>query len=415
MRKAEMDLRERFIETNGIKLHVMEAGPSDGPMILFLHGFPEFWYGWRRQIPALVDAGFRVIVPDQRGYNLSDKPRGVAAYHVDILARDVIGLLDHFGIQKARLVGHDWGAVVAWTVALQHSDRLEKLAILNVPHPAVMLSFLGKSLKQMRKSWYIGFFQIPGLADWLMKRDDFHAAASLLKRSGKDGTFSDADIAEYKKAWKNSGGLTGMINWYRALMRHRLSMPAGAKLNMPVLILWGKQDVALGYEMAVESLKHCENGRLVTFENATHWVQHDEADEEDLERQRPGELRQQRRAGVDAHAVIGNVGALAPAAARHDAVAARAAEPVVTHVVVAVQVQELGAPLGIDDEPVGGFAPVAAQMMSGRHGVRDVDRTAQLTGLVIVAGQLRAGLSREGRPNRLALLEDSRGGLDAPD
>ncbi len=163
-------MQTHFITANGIKLHVQTDGPENGTSVVLLHGFPEFWYGWRRQIPALVEAGFRVIVPDQRGYNLSDKPKGVAAYDVDVLARDVIGLLDHFGIQKARLVGHDWGAVVAWTVALQHPDRLEKLAILNVPHPDVMTRFVLGNPAQRKKSWYVFFFQLP-FVEWILSRN----------------------------------------------------------------------------------------------------------------------------------------------------------------------------------------------------------------------------------------------------
>ncbi|MFO7583482.1 MAG: alpha/beta hydrolase [Anaerolineales bacterium] len=261
-----------------IRLHLVLAGPADGTPVLLLHGFPEFWYGWRHQIMALAAKGFRVIAPDQRGYNLSSAPKDVASYGLEHLSQDVIAILDHYGIEKVLLAGHDWGAAVAWTVAILHPERIEKLAILNVPHPAVMLRTVRKSPRQMLKSWYIVFFQIPGLADWLMSRNNFAGMIGMLKNSGKPTTFSAEDLEEYRKAYANSGGLTGMINWYRALIRFRPSMPRGVRLQMPVRILWGKNDLALSPEMAQNSLKYCVNGELFYFENATHWVQHDEAE-----------------------------------------------------------------------------------------------------------------------------------------
>jgi pimeloyl-ACP methyl ester carboxylesterase len=186
--------------------------------------------------------------------------------------------MDHFGIQQANLIGHDWGAVVAWSVALTWPERVKKLGILNVPHPVVMLKYLRSNLKQLRKSWYIGFFQIPGLADWMMARDNFRMAARMLIGSGRKSTFSRADLEAYKQAWSQPGALTAMINWYRAMVWHRPPTPKDIRLQMPVLIQWGKQDVALSYEMAEESIKLCDNGRLIFYDNATHWVQHDEAD-----------------------------------------------------------------------------------------------------------------------------------------
>jgi pimeloyl-ACP methyl ester carboxylesterase len=266
----------------------MTDGPENGTPVILLHGFPEFHYGWRKQIPALSAAGYRVIVPDQRGYNLSDKPKGVAAYDVDVLARDVIGLLDHFGIQKARLVGHDWGAVVAWTVAIQFPERLEKLAILNVPHPDVMTRFVLGNSAQRKKSWYVFFFQIPILVEWILRRKNFEALARMLVQSGRRGSFTETDVAEYKKAWSQPGALTGMLNWYRAAVRRGLrgslnpNKVAPRSVKVPTLMLWGKHDVALSHEMAQPSIDLCERGELVTFDRATHWVQHDAAEEVNL-------------------------------------------------------------------------------------------------------------------------------------
>ena len=144
-----------FIETNGIRLHVVLAGPEAGRLVILLHGFPEYWYGFRSQIPPLAEAGYRVVVPDQRGYNLSEKPKGVNAYRVSTLAADIVSLMDALGREKAYLVGHDWGAVVAWEIAIHFPQRLEKLAILNVPHPDVMQKFLLSNMHQVRKSWYV--------------------------------------------------------------------------------------------------------------------------------------------------------------------------------------------------------------------------------------------------------------------
>ncbi len=268
-----------FIETNGIRLHVVLAGSPGGRPAVLLHGFPEFWFGWRHQIPALAAAGFRVIVPDQRGYNLSEKPRGIHAYRMQALLGDVIGVLDHFGYEKAALVGHDWGAAVAWSTAAAFPQRLECLGILNVPHPAVMWDFLRTSPRQMLKSWYIGFFQIPGLADWLLRIGDYAAARRLLAASGRHGTFTDAEIDEYKQAWAQPGALTAMINWYRAALRERPTSSTDIQVHVPALILWGKKDVALSAKMAEASLGLCDDGQLVFFEAATHWVQHDEADD----------------------------------------------------------------------------------------------------------------------------------------
>ncbi|MCX6080981.1 MAG: alpha/beta hydrolase [Chloroflexi bacterium] len=270
------NIEHMTVRTNGINLHVVLSGPVDGPAIILLHGFPEFWRGWIKQIQPLTDRGYRVIVPDQRGYNLSEVPGLVADYGLDKLSADVIGLMDHFGIKQANLAGHDWGAAVAWNTGMQYPERIRKLAILNVPHPAVMLRFISRSPSQMLKSWYIGFFQIPGLADWLLSRRNFSAVVQMLRSSGLPTSFSSVDLDEYRQAYTNSGGLTGMINWYRALLRYRPAAPQNMRLSMPVRILWGRKDVALSAEMAEESLKLCDQGELFFFENATHWVQHDQ-------------------------------------------------------------------------------------------------------------------------------------------
>ena len=278
-------MQNAVIETNNIKLHVLTDGSETGPSVVLLHGFPEFHYGWRKQIPALVNAGFRVIVPDQRGYNLSDKPKGISAYDVDILAKDIIGLLDHFGIEKTFLVGHDWGAVVAWTLALNHPERFKKLAILNVPHPDVMTRFILENAEQRKRSWYVFFFQIPFFVEWVLRRNNFRNMARMLVGSGRKSTFSADDLLEYKKAWSQTGALTGMVNWYRAVFWRSLKYAFQQnkipmrQVQVPTLMLWGKRDVALSHEMVKPSIALCDQGEFMLFEKATHWVQHDEADE----------------------------------------------------------------------------------------------------------------------------------------
>jgi pimeloyl-ACP methyl ester carboxylesterase len=274
-----MAYEKAFIETNGIKLHVVLAGPKDGQPVLLLHGFPEFWYGWRQQIPALAEAGYRVIVPDQRGYNLSDKPKGARSYSVDVLANDILGLIDALGYDKVHLIGHDWGAIIAWALAVWHPERLHKLGILNVPHPNVMLNFLRRGdPEQLRRSWYIFFFQLPWLPEYFMQKNDWRNGVRALLGTGKKGSFRKADVLEYKDAWSQPGAINAMLNWYRALARHRPKMPKDLRVKIPTLMLWGMQDTAFSHRMARLSIDYCEDGQLVLFEDATHWVQHDEAE-----------------------------------------------------------------------------------------------------------------------------------------
>lgn len=278
----ETRLEHKFIETNGVRLHVVLAGPADGPLLILLHGFPEFWYGWRRQIEPLAQAGFRVVVPDQRGYNLSEKPDGANAYAIDVLARDVTGLIEALGRQQACLAGHDWGAAVAWHTAARYPERVQKLVILNVPHPAVMIDTLRRSPRQLLKSWYIFFFQLRGLAEWMLGRGDYSGLVNMLKASAKEDTFSTDDLESYRAAYRQPGALTGMLNWYRAMFQAGLRNQRNPEeltprnIKVPTLVLWGVRDIALSKELAQPSVNQCQQGQLVFFENATHWLQHDE-------------------------------------------------------------------------------------------------------------------------------------------
>jgi pimeloyl-ACP methyl ester carboxylesterase len=266
----------RAIATNGIRLHVVEAGPEDGPLVLLLHGFPEFWYGWRRQIGPLAAAGFRVVVPDQRGYGQSDKPKGARAYNLAGLGLDAVGLIDALGREKAHVAGHDWGGMVAWWLGTKHADRLDRLAILNIPHPQVLERALLRSAEQRKKSAYMFYFQLPWFPERRLRRNGYSALVRALQRSSRPGTFSDEDLAFYREAWSRPGALTGMLNWYRAALRARPTPPASSRVSIPTLMIWGTKDLVLGRELVPPSLAYCDQGRAVYFEEATHWVIHEE-------------------------------------------------------------------------------------------------------------------------------------------
>ena len=271
-------MEHQQITTNGIKLHVVQDGPSEGPLVILLHGFPEFWYGWRQQIPYLAAAGYRVWAPDQRGYNLSDKPAGIAAYMLDELAADVVGLIDAAGHEKAFVIGHDWGAAVAWWVAAKYPERLGRMVVLNVPHHSVIRAHVRRSFTQLRKSWYVLFFQLPWLPERLAKLRNWNAALQSLRLSSRPGTFTDGDLDTYRQAWSQPRAYTSMLNWYRAVLRKPSVAPVTPRIKVPTLLIWGAQDKFLGREMAHPSIDLCDDGRLVIIEGATHWVQHEEAD-----------------------------------------------------------------------------------------------------------------------------------------
>jgi len=274
-----MELEYSNIETNGINLHVVQVGPQSGVPVILLHGFPEFWHGWRNQIPALVEEGCRVIIPDQRGYNLSDKPRGVKNYGVDVLVEDIIGLIDALGYEKVNLVGHDWGGIVAWTLAHKHPERLHKLSVMNAPHPAVMRKTLSHDLDQMRRSWYVIFFQVPWLPELILSMNGWQMFARSFQSTSKNGSFTEDDIAKYKEAWSQPSALASMINWYRASVRYPSWISKDMCIKVPTLMMWGMKDFALTHRMARPSMDYVDEGNLILFPEATHWVQHDAAEE----------------------------------------------------------------------------------------------------------------------------------------
>ena len=274
-----MELEHSYIETNGIRLYVVQAGPKSGIPVVLLHGFPEFWYGWRKQIPALVNAGCRVVVPDQRGYNLSDKPKDKKDYDISTLVDDVVGLIKALDYEKINLVGHDWGGGVAWMFAMNHPEKLHKLAILNSPHPVVYRRSLQRDPDQIRRSWYWLFFQLPRLAEKILSANDFREMVRGLRNSSVKNTFTNEDIETYKAAWSQPGTLTSMLNWYRAVFQFPPKMPADVQVKTRTLMMWGMKDFALSHRLARPSMDYCDDRNLILFPESTHWVQHDAADE----------------------------------------------------------------------------------------------------------------------------------------
>jgi epoxide hydrolase 4 len=270
-------LREGYAELSETRLHYVEAG--EGPLVVLLHGFPEFWYGWRFQIPALAAAGFRVVAPDMRGYNTSSKPPGVAAYDVDRLAVDVRDLIQERGAQAARVAGHDWGAVVAWVTAMNHPEVVERLAILNVPHPRRFLRAVRRP-RQLARSWYMLFFQLPWLPERTARADGWRFfRVWSLGTAASPGAFTAQDIDRYVEAWSQPGAATATINYYRALFRQspRRTEARIRVVQAPTLVIWGERDRYLGTELADPDPADVANlERVVRLPGASHWVQHDE-------------------------------------------------------------------------------------------------------------------------------------------
>lgn len=271
----ESILQYRWVKMDRVRIHTVQAGSDDAPLVILLHGFPEFWCGWKNQIAPLVEAGFRVWVPDQRGYGDSTKPRGVSAYAIDELVGDVLGVMDAARCERAHIVGHDWGGAVAWQLAATHPQRVERLVIMNCPHPRVMARNITRNPAQMLRSAYIFFFQIPMLPELVLRAKRYALLQRALRGTSRRGTFSKGKLALYRQAWSQPGALTGMINWYRAIRLGGASA-AGRSIKPPTLLLWGARDQFLGRELAEQSLARCENGRLEWVEDATHWLHHEE-------------------------------------------------------------------------------------------------------------------------------------------
>jgi epoxide hydrolase 4 len=277
-----------YAEVNGVRLHYVAAG--EGPLILFLHGFPEFWYGWKEQL-AEFGRDNLAVAPDMRGYNLSSKPTAVEQYGMSHLVEDVRALAAHLGHKKFVLVGHDWGGVVAWAFALTHPECLEKLVIVNAPHPAVFLRELRHNPAQQQASQYMLLFRAPQ-AEAVLSANNY---ATLIKvvLELRNGPFTEEDKQAYLAAWSQPGALTGGLNYYRAssigppaqgesanakvdevLLRFGLE-PSRSQVTVPTLVIWGEKDTALltgnldGLEKFVPKLT------VKRIPEGTHWVAHE--------------------------------------------------------------------------------------------------------------------------------------------
>jgi epoxide hydrolase 4 len=266
-------LREGYAQVGDVKLHYVEAG--DGPLVVLLHGFPEFWYGWREQIAPLVEAGFRVVAPDLRGYNLSSGADGFAGYTADKLAGDINGLIHELGAESAMVVGHDFGGTAAWSLAMNHPEVVDRLVILNAAHPRKLNEGL-RHPRQLLRNWYFFYFQFPGLPERRARRWHWR----FFKRFLRDARprYTEQELDRYVEAWSQPGAAKAIIDYYRAAVR------LGSKqeirpVTAPTLVIWGEGDRYLGRTLAEPHAEDVPNlDRVERLPDASHWVHHDEAE-----------------------------------------------------------------------------------------------------------------------------------------
>ncbi|KAI6183267.1 AB hydrolase-1 domain-containing protein [Aphelenchoides bicaudatus] len=274
--KALSEFKDGYVQVSEVKLHYVEAGDRNKPLMVFVHGFPSFWWCWRFQL-RYFQKDYHVVALDMRGYGESDKPKGYKNYTVQKLSSDLIQFIEHFG-KEVNLVAHDWGAVIAWNVALQKPELIHKLIICNVPEPRAFRETIKGNYKQLLSSWYMFMFQTPGLAEAVFSAEDYRMLIFLLRKSVKDPeNFTDEDAECYKFAFSGPNGMTAPINYYRAATTILDSPQQATALVKPkTLIIWGALDVALIVEGAHNSLKYCEQAELKILPNASHFVQEDE-------------------------------------------------------------------------------------------------------------------------------------------
>jgi pimeloyl-ACP methyl ester carboxylesterase len=261
---------------NGVRLHWVSAGDEAGPLVVLLHGFPDFWYGWRHQLPALSAAGYRAVALDLRGYNLSERPARVEEYRRDVLADDVAALVRHLGAERATIVGHDWGGVVAWHLAARRPEVVDRLAVLNAPHPARYRRLL-RHTSQWARSWYVGFFQLPHVPEWTLRAMG-HAALAAIWRGGhaRPGAFGPRELAAYRAAFAAPGAVEAALAYYRALFSHPApAAPERRVLPHRTLVVWGLRDGALVAANCEGLEPWVPRVRVVRVPEAAHWVMAD--------------------------------------------------------------------------------------------------------------------------------------------
>ncbi|GAA1446242.1 alpha/beta fold hydrolase [Leifsonia poae] len=265
-------LTEGYADVGEVTLHYVEAG--EGPLVILLHGFPAFWYTWREQIAPLVNAGYHVVAPDLRGYNLSSKPAAFTDYTADKPAADIRGLIRALGSETATVVGHDWGGSVAWTLAMNNPEVVDRLVILNAAHPRKLNEGL-KNPRQLLRSWYFFYFQLAGSPERRAARDNWKFFTGFLRDAHP--AYTQQELDQYRSAWSQQGAATGMIDYYRAAVRLG-SKQKVLTITAPTLVIWGQEDRYLGADLAEPHAEDVPN--LVSVErlpNASHWVHHDEA------------------------------------------------------------------------------------------------------------------------------------------
>ncbi len=265
-----MDYRHEWHTVNGVRLHCVVAG--EGPLVLLLHGFPEFWYSWRYQIPVLA-RHFTVVAPDLRGYNDSDKPPRIADYTLPVLIEDVRQLIHCFGQEQAIVAGHDWGGSIAWATALTHPGLIRKLAVLNAPHPRLFMQHLLTNPRQMIRSWYALLFQLPWLPEAVFQTQGYYLMERVIRGLAMHKHQSpDEVIAQYKRAISKPGVVTSGLNYYRAT-DPRYFFKLNPIARMPVLVVWGEKDPAIVKELNDDLPRYTPDLRLHIIPNASHWVQ----------------------------------------------------------------------------------------------------------------------------------------------
>ena len=265
--------QHEYITTNGIKLHYVTQG--EGPLMLMLHGFPEFWYSWRHQIPEFAQ-DFKVVALDLRGYNDSDKPKEQSAYVIDEFVLDVQGVIKGLGYEKCVLVGHDWGGIIAWNFAYSHPEMVERLIILNLPHPAKFAQGF-TTPQQLLKSFYIFVFQLPWLPELILQSSDYQSIETAFKGMAIDKTtFTKADIDAYKDAAAKRGALTAMLNYYRNIFQQKMLKPDWGILEVRTLMIWGEKDTALGKELTYGTEAFVRDFQIKYIPNCSHWVQQEQ-------------------------------------------------------------------------------------------------------------------------------------------
>ena len=278
-------MQHGYAQLDGVRLHYAECGTSNDELVILLHGFPEFWYSWRHQLPVLGEH-YHVVAPDMRGYNLSDKPPRVEDYRIEFLVADVLGLIKHFGKSQAAIVAHDWGAGVAWAVAQRHPEVVSKLAALQVPMPVAWRDNM--TLRQFLSSWYMFFFQLPWVPEWWASRNDFARIERMYRETiVRPGAFTDEDIAAYKDALRQPGALSSALNYYRANVLRSLSRggtetpkDADRRIRVPTLFIYGEQDVAV-IPSTVRDLGRFIDApyRELRILDSGQWVQNEAVDE----------------------------------------------------------------------------------------------------------------------------------------